>query len=48
MLYVDAIRMKFIAKCISRVAKFEVQKFCSDSHSSILKDKTVDAISEFK
>lgn len=44
----DPTRMKFIAKCISRVTKFEQQKFCSDSFSSILIRNNVDVLRNFQ
>lgn len=43
----DPVRVGFITKCISRVVKYEIQKFCSDKVSSILRDKTADAIRSF-
>ena len=41
----NPVRVKFIAKCIARVAKYELQKFCS---SSLLRTHTVDSITNFK
>ena len=44
----DPVRREYIVNCVSRIVKYELRKLCSDSFSSVLLCKNVEAITCFE